>query len=309
MARVASSPFCAAVDWGTSSFRLWLLDGEGEVLAESRSHEGMMHCASSGFAPVLNAHLRAVGADGTLPVMICGMAGARQGWVEAAYALAPTRLADLAAGAVAVPDPAREIRILPGIAQEDAQAPNVMRGEETQLLGGMPGASDALACMPGTHSKWVTVAGGAVRRFDTFMTGELFSVLARHSILKHAVDGEGQGIAPDHPAFLAALDRTLETPSGALADLFGVRAAQLLGHEQRADGAAHLSGLLIGAELAAARARHAGVNEVVLIASGGIAELYLSALKRCGFEVETVDAEMASRRGLHLCARQLWGTS
>ena len=126
-----------AVDWGTSSFRLWLVGRTGAVLEERRSPEGMMVASKLGFAAVLQSHLDAVGAGNDLPVVICGMAGARQGWVEAGYVDTPAQLASILARAVAVPGLSRDVRILPGIAQRNPNAPDVMRGEETQLLGAL----------------------------------------------------------------------------------------------------------------------------------------------------------------------------
>src|ERR1700731_2507695 len=169
-----------AVDWGTSSFRLWLIDRAAGVLQERRSQEGMMAAAKLGFAAVLQSHLDAVGAASDLPVVICGMAGARQGWVEAGYIDTPAHLALILQRAVPVPGQSRDIRILPGIAQRDPRAPDVMRGEETQLLGalGADAAGEAVVCIPGTHSKWARVSGGTVEPFATFMAGEIFSVVS-----------------------------------------------------------------------------------------------------------------------------------
>ena len=154
-----TEPAYVAVDWGTSSFRLWLIDRAGEVLAERRSDEGMLAAAKAGFPAVLQSHLVAIEAPDHLPVLVCGMAGARQGWVEAGYVDTPARLSAILKQAARVSGEARDIRILPGIAQRDAKAPDVMRGEETQLLGalGLDAAGEALVCMPGTHSKWVRV--------------------------------------------------------------------------------------------------------------------------------------------------------
>ena len=132
-----SEPAYVAVDWGTSSFRLWLIDRAGRIVVERRSDEGMLASAKAGFAAVLQSHLLAVGAADDLPVLICGMAGARQGWVEAGYVDTPARLAAILEQAALVPGQSRDIRILPGIAQRDATAPDVMRGEETQLLGSL----------------------------------------------------------------------------------------------------------------------------------------------------------------------------
>jgi 2-dehydro-3-deoxygalactonokinase len=201
----------AAVDWGTSSFRLWLVDRAGGVLQERRSQEGMMAAAKLGFAAVLQSHLDAVGAANDLPVVICGMAGARQGWVEAGYIDTPAHLAFIPERAVPVPGRSRDIRILPGIAQLDPKAPDVMRGEETQLLGalGVDAAGEAVVCIPGTHSKWARVSGGTVERFATFMTGELFSVVSRETILSHAVVDADEAV--DTEAFKSAVVAAFET--------------------------------------------------------------------------------------------------
>ena len=123
----------------------------------------MLHCAGTGFAPVLRDHLARLGAPEGTPVLICGMAGARQGWAEAPYLKTPTRLDALHEGAIRIDAPG-DIRILPGIAQARADRPDVMRGEETQLLGVTDPGFTGLVCIPGTHSKWVRIDAGERRR-------------------------------------------------------------------------------------------------------------------------------------------------
>ena len=220
-------PAYVAVDWGTSSFRLWLIDANGVVLAERRSGEGMTTAATSGFAAVLQSHLDAVDAPADLPVIICGMAGARQGWVEAGYVDLPAPLTGILDKAVSVPGQVRDIRILPGLAQRQDTAPDVMRGEETQLLGavGQLGSGDQVICMPGTHSKWVHVSQGTVTGFSTFMTGELFDVIAKHSILSHAVSAAD---GADEAAFADAVTTAYQAPALFSNLLFRLRAGQLL---------------------------------------------------------------------------------
>ena len=267
------TPFCAAIDWGTSSFRLWLLSQDGTVLAERRSDEGMTRAAATGFDAVLERHLAELGVGQCLPVIICGMAGARQGWREAGYLDTPADVADIIRNALRVDGYARDVRILSGIAQRDANAPDVMRGEETQLLGLVAdGIRSGTVCMPGTHSKWVTLGEGKVENFSTYMTGELFDVLSRHSILSAAVGGVAE-ISPGDPAFLDAANSVLGNPPVFSNLLFQLRSGQLLGFAPPAEGAARLSGLLIGLELAGATARHGPVSEVVLVASGGLGAL------------------------------------
>jgi 2-dehydro-3-deoxygalactonokinase len=302
LSRGASAAF-VVVDWGTSSFRGWLMSTDCAVLAESRGGEGMLHCAGTGFAPVLRAHLARLGALAGAPVLISGMAGARQGWVEAPYIKVPTRLDALHEGAIRVDAPG-DIRILPGIAQARADRPDVMRGEETQLLGVTEPDFTGLVCIPGTHSKWVRIEDGSVVEFSTYMTGELFSVMAQHSILAHAIEGPAPA---DSEAFRAGLSTALAEPTALTASLFRLRAAQLLGFEQRADGAARLSGLLIGTELADAARRHGTVRSVRLMAAGTLGQLYEAALGAQGLDVTTVDAERASRLGLAKAALKIWG--
>src|ERR1700751_869735 len=296
----------AAVDWGTSSFRLWLVDGEGRALGERRSDEGMMAAAKSGFATVLQSHLAAVSAPPDLPVIICGMAGARQGWVEAGYVDTPAPLAAILAGAVIVPEESRDIRILPGIAQRDRDAPDVMRGEETQLLGalGHDAASEALVCMPGTHSKWADVKSGTVAGFATFMTGELFSAISRETILSHAI--AGAEAAENLDAFRDSVIAAFKTPAQATNLLFRVRSRQLLFGGRPAAARETLSGTLIGLELAAGLAQDVPHGSVTLVASGRLAALYRLAFDTLSVAVQSIDADEAVLAGLSRAAAAIW---
>jgi len=295
-----------AVDWGTSSFRLWLMDRAGNVLGERRSQEGMMAAAKLGFATVLQSHLGALGAANDLPVIICGMAGARQGWVEAGYIDTPAHLATVLERAVAVPGGARDIRILPGIAQRDPNAPDVMRGEETQLLGalGMDAADDALVCIPGTHSKWAIVKDATVKSFATFMTGELFSVVSHETILSHAIAGAEE--AEDINAFRSAVVAAFEAPALAANLLFQVRSSQLLYGGSPAAARERISGTLIGLELAAGLAGDRPSRGVTLVASGRLQSLYQLAFETLAVPVRSIDAEAAVRRGLSMAAQAIW---
>lgn len=301
-----TEPAYVAVDWGTSSFRLWLIDRAGQVLAERRSDEGMLAAAKAGFAAVLRSHLTAIEAPADLPVLVCGMAGARQGWVEAGYVDTPAPLSAVLKQAARVPGEARDIRILPGIAQRDEKAPDVMRGEETQLLGalGLNAAGEALVCMPGTHSKWVRVKDGTVEHFSTFMTGELFSVVSRETILSLAVAGADE--AEDIARFKAAVKAAYEAPAFAANLLFGARARQLLFGGTPAAARETLSGTLIGIELAAGLSGAVPKAGITLIASGRLATLYRLAFDALSVGVIPIDADEAVRRGLSMAAAAIW---
>lgn len=301
-----SEPAFAAADWGTSSFRLWLMDPAGTVLAERRSGEGMTSAAGIGFPQVLASHLQAVSAPADLPVIICGMAGARQGWMEAGYVDVPSPLRSLPEGAVRIPGETRDIRILPGLAQRRPDMPDVMRGEETQLLGALdPQAEDEqIVCMPGTHSKWVNALRGTVTGFSTYMTGELFDVISRHSVLSHSLAG-AEPFEGGRQAFSEAVQAAFRAPQRATSLLFAVRSGMLLHDLSPTDAAARLSGTLIGLEIAGGLADASTIPAIRLVASGRLRDLYEGAFGALSLTYETIDADDAVRRGLTLAAREI----
>jgi 2-dehydro-3-deoxygalactonokinase len=238
------------------------------------------------------------------------MAGSRQGWIEAPYADTPAKLSDVFGLAVAAPGTRRDVRIVPGLAQRAPGRPDVMRGEETQLAGiaSMAGGVDLLVCMPGTHCKWVEMTDGTVHGFTTWMTGELYSVLSQHSILRHAVGAAPNRVSSDDPVFQEWLDHGRVDPAGAVARLFRIRAATLLEGMQPDGAAAALSGLLIGSEIGAAKQQFGVLqNDVALVGSGPLGALYETALRHAGYSITVIDAEAAVRRGLLEAARSIFG--
>jgi 2-dehydro-3-deoxygalactonokinase len=182
----------------------------------------------------------------------------------------------------------------------------VMRGEETQLLGalGVDAAAEAVVCMPGTHSKWARVSGGTVERFATFMTGELFSVVSRETILSHAVASadDAEDIEPFKSAVLAAF----EAPAFAANLLFQVRSNQLLFGGRPSSARERISGTLIGIELAAGLVGNVSRTGITLVASGRLKRLYQLAFETLSVSVQSIDAEDAVRRGLSMAAAAIW---
>lgn len=300
-------PKYAAVDWGTSNLRIWLVDENDRVLAEQRDIQGMSIARNVGFSTVLETHLSEMAAPIDLPVIACGMVGAKQGWIEAPYVTVPTGLSAIHSSAVKVPRHPRDIRILPGLAQRSASSPDVMRGEETLLLGALRShpEGETLICLPGTHSKWVCASDGEITAFSTFMTGEMFDILIRHSILSHATASDDQP-ALDDSTFATAVSLAYNQPASVTNYLFTVRSGQLLFGLTKAGAQARISGTLIGLELAGARSGFATKMPVVLIASGHLRRLYELAFKTLNITFITVDAESAVRAGLSIAAGAIW---
>lgn len=290
------------VDWGTSSFRLWVLDADGGVLAERRSAQGLADSFNEGFEHVLETHLAALGVPDGIPVMMCGMVGSRSGWVEAAYVDTPASLDGLAGRAAHVPSTRRRIRILPGLAQRDPARPDVMRGEETQLLALAQAGFQGLVCLPGTHSKWVMMERGEVKHFATFMTGELFQLLRTASIIAPAVAGTTD-VDPMGAAFAHGVGDGLVAPETASHALFRLRASWLLAAMEPAVTLSRLSGLLIGMELGGVARVFGSPPTVALIAAGPLAPAYRAALAAAGVADPLMfEAERCVRAGLHAAA-------
>jgi 2-dehydro-3-deoxygalactonokinase len=222
------------------------------------------------------------------------MIGSRQGWVEVAYCPAPASAAALARGIVRVPQV--DLHVVPGVSTRDRDGvPDVMRGEETQVLGTIDGdGAQSLVVLPGTHSKWATVERGTLAHFATYLTGELFGALLQHTILGRLAT---PGAAFDAASFGRGVARGLA--GGALAhDVFGARTLALFGELAPEGVADWLSGLLIGAEIAAARSAAAAVSEVHVVATDALARRYASACAQAGLRTRDAPA--------HAAARGLW---
>ena len=289
------TPDWLAVDWGTSHLRVWLMGPDGAVLDQRRSDRGMGNLARDQFEPALLALVEdALPAGGTLPVIVCGMAGSRQGWAEAPYAAVPCAPPSIGAAVVVeTADPRLTVFIVPGIKQ--GAPPDVMRGEETQIAGFLadtPGF-DGVLCLPGTHTKWAHISAGEVVSFRTFMTGEVFALLEQASVLRHSVTG-GDWV---DAAFADAVEDAMSRPATVAAELFSIRAGALLEGTGAGASRARLSGLLIGLELAGARPYWLG-QDIRVVGAGGIAGAYHAALAAQGASVATVAGEGMALRGL-----------
>jgi 2-dehydro-3-deoxygalactonokinase len=280
-----------AVDWGITSFRAWRLAPDGSVLERMSGPFGIRTVADGDFAGVLD---RAIGAWRPAPVLMCGMIGSRQGWIEAPYVAAPAGLGVIALALAPVPG-AAQTWIVPGVSQDP---PDVMRGEETQILGvaAALGPGRHVLCLPGTHSKWAVLEDGRIRGFRTAMTGEVFGLMRTQSILAPLIPEN----PPDDPAaFDAGLDRAREE-GGLLHHLFGLRASVLLGRLAPAALPSMLSGLLIGHEIAELSAEAPSVH---LVGSVALTERYARALARFGIS-STSHGEEAAAHGLLAIARE-----
>lgn len=277
---------------------------KNQVLDERSSDNGMGKLTRDAFEPALVELIADWLGQGVTDVVVCGMAGARQGWIEAAYASVPgPALGGRPMTRAPTRDPRLNVQIVPGLAQ--ARPADVMRGEETQIAGALalnPGF-DGVICLPGTHSKWAHVSAGEVVSFQTFMTGELFALLSGQSVLRHGIAPEGW----DPAAFDGGLSDAIARPERFAAQLFGLRAEGLLNGLDPVAARSRLSGLLIGAELAAARPYWLG-QPVLLVGAQALSRAYAHALTTQGARPRPLDDKACTLAGL-TAARQLARTA
>jgi 2-dehydro-3-deoxygalactonokinase len=286
-----------AIDWGTSSLRGARLDAHGEVLEERASARGILSVPAGGFEAVFDELF----GDWMQPpgalALIAGMAGSRQGWIEAPYCACPASLAEVAAQlAWAVPG---RVAIVPGLSCERAGVPDVMRGEEAQVFGALRllGLERGTLVLPGTHSKWVQAEGGRIAAFATSMTGEFYALLRRHSILARTLPVDDDAFEPQ--AFDAGIAHALRSP-GLLQSAFSARTLALFERQPLAHRTSYLSGLVIGEELRT-RALHGG-EQVIVVGADALTQRYERALAALGVQVRVIGSQ-AAWRGLFEIAR------
>jgi 2-dehydro-3-deoxygalactonokinase len=304
---------CILGDWGTSRLRLFLC--AGERVLETLQGPGigaLREPAADTLRPLIAGWRKTYG---PLPLFLCGMAGSRNGWRESSYLPCPVNLRALGMGALRFDFDGMRVAIAPGLScTSRLGAPELMRGEETQMAGALAleqrlGTARHLLCLPGTHTKWACLEDGVVRDFLTALTGELFALLRDGSTLTRAERASAAGEAPAGTAadaedgFESGLEaaRTLKSAS-VLHALFTARSRQLLDDCSREWALSYLSGLLIGADVQGALPLFAAQGQVVLIADAALNERYARALRRMGVEVICLDGEQCALAGL----RFLW---
>ena len=271
-----------AADWGTSNRRAFALDGAGRVVAEKSDGQGMLALKPSEY----DASFCAFAGDwltGRPPVLICGMAGSRMGWIEAPYLACPADPKGLARALIRAPSEL-SVHIVPGVSFDGAGEPDVMRGEETKVLG--LGLDRGVVLSPGTHPKWIFVEDGRIAHFRTYMTGEMFNTFQGGGTLAQLM-ADGPFAAQ---AFAQGVERA-KAGADLLHSLFGVRTLGLFGKLEGAQLRSYLSGLLIGTEIVDALQHAPGVSRVTAIGSRELIHHYKMASSHFGLKIEPVAAE------------------
>lgn len=284
------------------------MDADGQVLATKQSPQGANTLQSNDYEMVLlnliEPWLDQFQAAKAVPVLIAGMAGSRQGWQEAAYLSLPWSWAKQAQSTlVATQDTRIQVHILAGLKQ--LNPPDVMRGEETQIIGLLTQYPDfkGVVILPGTHSKWVQLQEGGIQSFHTCMTGELFQLLCEQSMLRHSVNTQAWAADTFDAAFLSAV----EQPAQLSYRLFSLRAEHLLLDAKADTLSTKLSAYILAFEMAAMREQGFVKNEqpFALIGNHKLGQLYAHSLKLLGIEAAIFDGETLVQAGLYRAYQEL----
>lgn len=292
-----------AIDWGTTNFRAFLLNDQQVIASISKACE-LLAITKSEFAPTLHQHLEPwLNEHGALPVVMAGMVGSQQGWQEAPYVSTPATAQTLRKNALLMTTPwGSQAWIIPGVSSASAFGlPDVMRGEEVQLMGlnTLHPADEVYAILPGTHSKHAQLSGGEITHFSTLMTGELFSLLSQHSLLGRALPEQQD----DSTAFVkGVLTAQANVPFSHL--IFSARTRRLNNELEPSSIHSYLSGLLIGYELSSMSAE----KENWLVGSPALCKRYLHAAKALQISLRTADGDTCFLHGMAALYTQLQET-
>jgi 2-dehydro-3-deoxygalactonokinase len=301
------TPQIIGLDWGTSSLRAYLIADGGAVIECRSCPWGIQHVPDGDFAKALSDTISAwQTAHAGLPIIASGMIGSRGGWREVPYTPCPVDPSTLAAGLLSVASINGLVHLVPGVIQPGS-LPDVMRGEETQILGALAEelklASLSLVVLPGTHCKWVFVRNGLIQSFSTHMTGELFAILREYSILgRPAREATPQ---KSDEAFLLGIRVARDAAAGGLSGrLFSARSLFLTGELPAGHTIEYLSGLLIGEEIRSALAAHtpASLPPILLIGDRDLCSRYQMGLAEFGLPRVRV-LENTAPRGLWMIAQ------
>jgi 2-dehydro-3-deoxygalactonokinase len=296
-ASVAASELIA-IDWGTTQLRAYRIGSAGQLLESRHSPHGIAAIQDREFDRALCSLIGDwQSKTGSIPILMCGMIGSRQGWREVAYRACPAGASDLIATLQPIDTGCGLALIVGGLSTTEADGHrDVMRGEETQIFGAVASTGHQLCVAPGTHSKWAKVEGERIESFRTYMTGEVYGLMCRHSSLGWLMENADE-FCQDDRAFLSGVHRALEDAQ-VLHTLFSVRTKGLFDAQPPGALAAFLSGLLIGSEIAGATRQHVA-SPILIIASPELARLYRIALTAAGIANLThIDASTAVVRGL-----------
>ncbi len=284
------------LDWGTTSFRAFLIDQDGHVLDQKTNENGILAVPNNDFKGVLISAIKVwLDQHPALPIVASGMITSRNGWHETPYLSLPANINDFA-NALTPLTLSNDIVIhfITGASYENENGvPDIMRGEETQIIGEVEASDNEIFLLPGTHSKWAITQDEKIIGFTSFMTGEVYAVLKEHTILG-ALMKECSSLNDD--AFLKGVLMQQKQDISILHQIFTARTLALFDKLENEDIADYLSGLLIGEEIKSALNQYDANKETIIkiIGRGDLAARYARALDAFGLNHKIINDEVTA---------------
>ena len=302
-----TNPLLITADWGTSSFRAFLVGGNAEVFEKKQAPLGIMKVENKDFAGIFTQLLKDwLSNYPNIPVLMSGMIGSEQGWSLAPHVKLPAGNKELAAALHPVRiSTGRTGYIIPGLKTVGSSGiHDIMRGEETQIVGGFKNkwTNECVLCLPGTHSKWVILKDGVVTNFQTSMTGEVIDVLAGNSILSRLMEDHNIGL---NESFAKGINRSIEI-GGLLHHLFAVRSQGFIGKVPKRDLKTYLAGILIGHEIKGMMEIYPKLDSITIIGGAKVLKIYEKAFDIFSVDTQLLDGDIAAIQG-HLMIAKIAG--
>ena len=291
-----------AIDWGSSSFRAYMIDDEGCLIERIENDQGVFTHTDTNFETTLmNACGKWLKDQPQTPIVMAGMIGSRSGWIETNYIKCPVNRDGISRHLTKVPNSLDlNIQIISGVSGlSPSTAPDVMRGEEVQIFGALKLANleDAIVCLPGTHSKWASVTNRYIKQFSTFFTGEIFALLKEQSSIGAILEND----PIDEETFCKGLDYSRQS-GGFLHHIFSARAQLLTNSWQKGPLSSYLSGIVVGHEFSGADQLYPGQRNLLVVGNDRLQQLYQLAATTFGYQVTNIDADLAVIEGIRAIA-------
>ncbi|MBX2870046.1 MAG: 2-dehydro-3-deoxygalactonokinase [Acidiferrobacterales bacterium] len=284
--KTLSTPlFRAGIDWGSSTFRAYLFDDNKELLESLELPLGIKYCEQGRFEETLFDSIGHWLQPGD-QVVLSGMITSRNGWIESNYLPCPANLQQLILHATARTFRRVNCLFLPGVSQQ--RPPDILRGEELQLLGVQTDKQNYSAVIPGTHSKWADIRNQAIQSFRSIAIGELYDVLINHSLIGAFANDEEW----NQEIFLEAAESGYRSNT-ILSDLFLCRSAVILDSLPPQYTSSYLSGLLIGREIREGIELISHRDQIIVIASANLGQKYLSIFEHLGITITLAHSQSA----------------
>lgn len=290
--------YVIAIDWGSSNMRAWLLRTSGEEIDFFSSAEGIIHVEKNNYIRILTQLIERWASyinSQLVDIFMVGMIGSENGMSFIPYMKCPQLLSAIKPSRPIMENGVFRLWIVPGVSLQHSDIKNVMRGEETQLIGAHKMFNASHYLMPGTHSKWVRVKDNEITDFRTAMTGELFNILLKYSLI-------GRGLPKqinDSVIFSEGLKVGCKS-NNIVNTLFEVRANYVLNALDKHVVSDYLSGVLIGNEVKNFQREFNSDNQsdVIVVAESFLLEKYGLALNHLGIGYQHITGNEAYKTGI-----------